>query len=322
MIHLTQIPYHPATSTSRHHRNSRWTAAFTLIELLVVIAVIAILIGILLPVLGRARSAAAHMRDASSLKQLCLAYTAYANDHKDKLMPGYLTTNWAKRVGNPHRIFKVWDNPRDNSEETRMTGTVIKRYPWRIAPYIDFSLKTLVVDRRMFSEFRALPDNRDSRIGYQYAFSYNPSFGMNTTYVGGDSQRGGFYGPARVRWGKFYVTKFSEPLFPQSLMIFASARGIRFDSRSVVVPGKHRIEGPWRATEATGRVPTFYRWKAPDGPFNPSLSPDTYGHLDFRYSGKALATMFDGHVTALSVAEMSDMRRWSNKATAADWQPK
>jgi prepilin-type N-terminal cleavage/methylation domain-containing protein/prepilin-type processing-associated H-X9-DG protein len=59
--------------------------AFTLIELLVVISIIALLIGILLPVLGSARGAARQVKCASNMKQWGIAYMAYTADNKDFL---------------------------------------------------------------------------------------------------------------------------------------------------------------------------------------------------------------------------------------------
>jgi prepilin-type N-terminal cleavage/methylation domain-containing protein len=66
-----------------HRRRAR---AFTLVELLVVIGIIAVLISVLLPVLGRARESSQRIACMSNMHQLTLGWLMYAHDNKGKLV--------------------------------------------------------------------------------------------------------------------------------------------------------------------------------------------------------------------------------------------
>ena len=66
---------------------------FTLIELLVVISIIALLVSILLPALGRARESARAVDCSTKQNQMHLAWAMYADDHDDRIS----------------RVFHNWD---------------------------------------------------------------------------------------------------------------------------------------------------------------------------------------------------------------------
>ncbi len=84
-------------------------SAFTLIELLVVISIIALLIGILLPVLGAARETARDAQCRSNLRQITIASEAYVTDVQD--LPAPPPVNGSTYSGRYSKNLIPWQSP-------------------------------------------------------------------------------------------------------------------------------------------------------------------------------------------------------------------
>jgi prepilin-type N-terminal cleavage/methylation domain-containing protein len=98
---------------------SRRPVAFTLIELLVVIAIIALLIGLLLPALSKARESARTTVCEINLKQIITGFTNYAADYK--VIPG--TIHQGRDLGVDPRRDLDWSGRHNTNYLNAPAGT-------------------------------------------------------------------------------------------------------------------------------------------------------------------------------------------------------
>lgn len=172
-------------------------------------------------------------------------------------------------------------------------GPTAQRYPYRLAPYFDYKLEGSI-----------LVNGNAQTIdpGNTYMVSCFPALGMNYIFVGGDVSSAGV-----MTFASDCLTNISQAV--TSPLIFASAGSQGEDSGG----GSGKMEGYCILTppQQTGPMWSTAAWTK-------DSSPESYGHVDARYNGKAVCAFLDGAVRVLTLEEMRDMRLWSNNAAAAN----
>ncbi len=257
------------------------------------VAIIVTVVALLFPAIASVRNRTAQAREMATARNLVTAWTSYATENGGAAIPGY-------KNGLP-----AFDQNGTAIAQATI-GVAAARYPWRLAPYLSFNFRALYIDDNL----KTLQDLEQSDYSnYLYQTSVFPSLGLNTTWVGGDENQGGFNPAYLNAYGKFYITRLSEARNPASLIAFGSARGIDANPGQVgeLTEGYFRVRSPFF---------TASQWAERYD----EVEPASCGQLSSRHGNRTIIAMIDGHTDSKQVEELRDMRLWADRANAPDWK--
>ncbi len=279
-------------------------AGFTLIELLLVIAVIGLLVSLLIPAAAKCTLLSRQARELSAGQQLMTALTLYSDDYRGQILPGYAKAAW---VNGPMEVRDI--------EGTRLTNEVAQRYPWRIAPYMNYELRGLYNNANFLKDLR----NRTEEIGVagadvSYVVSLFPSLGMNAAFIGGSDLLQEFDRSFQRVFGRVHIERFDQMTRPSGVAAFFSARA----EEQIALPTIGRPDGFFRVDPPVFGAAQGVRW---DTAYDArAASPgNNSGFVSLRHGGKAVAAHMDGHADVLGWDQVRDMRRWADQADGPDW---
>jgi prepilin-type N-terminal cleavage/methylation domain-containing protein len=275
--------------------HSTVSSGFTLVELLVVIAIASVLISILMPSLSLAKKSAQDLRSMNNLRQMLLGYTYYHQDNRGWVLFGHT----------PPILYGSAVTVTDSRSGHTFGYPISDRYPWHLVKHVS-NIWDVIHSHTKVPPLPTTSDSAHDAMMKAYMLSIDPTFGINSIYVGGDADYAGFI-QDRPNIGKHVVFKTSEVRRPTELIVFADSHATNMPS--MVGDGYHLLTAP----RARG-----VNWVV-EGSQIQVRNKSIMGIPKGWFTKRVITGFFDGHVEGLLPDQLQDMRKWANWADSPDY---
>lgn len=298
-------------TTRRRRRRTRAacrrsSGAFTLVDLLISVAVIAVLLSLVLAAARAARCGADRTVTTATLRQLASAYASYSSDNGQRLLPGYIN----------HFIQSDLPIKTRLSDGTVVPPSAAGPYLWRLAPHVDDDWRAFHRGAKA-STIREL--ERQFAQGRYDVIAWAPRFGLNTIFLGGDSDAAGCNVSSQSPWNPvgsptIAAISASQLRRPASLVVFTQAAWAGQPGAPAIDRGWHELRAPYLLDR---------QWEVgPAGVVASDTLGTDCGIPPLRRGESTLPTACaDGSTQAIPIDELAeDMRRWSAFADGPRWR--